>query len=151
MLKECGLVAAESSPVTTRSERRFFLTFAAIVQEIVVASEPIPDLSLQSDTIRLRSEKASENMSSKSMIPRLSILIPTLLAVWLATVVALHGPAMIGYVVLHLATTGLFAFGMWKTEQKYSSKVGTSGPSPMLSQPAAESTQSAESDVAIAS
>ncbi len=90
-------------------------------------------------------------MSSKSIIPRLSILIPTLLAVWLATVVALHGPAMIGYVVLHLVTTGLFAYGMWKTEKEHTSKVVTGGPSPMLSKPSSESTQTKESDVAIAS
>lgn len=89
-------------------------------------------------------------MASKSVIPRLSILIPTLLAVWLATVVALHGPAMIAYVVMHLATTGLFAFGMWKTEQKYSSSSNsTSGPSPMLAKESTEAAQ--EVDVAIAS
>lgn len=113
-----------------------------------MASQPVPDLSLQSDnTIRLRSDKASETMSSKSLIPRLSILIPTLLAVWLATVVVLHGPAMIVYVVLHLLTTGVFAFAMWKTEKKFApaESRGTDGPSPILAQTAA---QNSEQDVA---
>ena len=115
-----------------------------------MASEPNADLSLQAETIRVRSEKASRNMSSKSIIPRLSILIPTLLAVWLATVVALHGPAMIGYVVLHLATTGVFAYGMWQTEKKFANKTSTDGPSPMLSKSNEESS-TPEKDVAIAS
>lgn len=90
--------------------------------------------------------------SSKSIIPRLSILIPTLLAVWLATVVALHGPAMIGYVVFHLATTGLFAYGMWKTEQKFSSGRTVLTESPMLTKPKSEEApESKDADVAIAS
>lgn len=114
-----------------------------------MASEPNADLRLQTETIRVRSEKASSTMATKSIIPRLSILIPTLLALWLATVVALHGPAMIGYVVLHLATTGVFAYGMWQTEKKFANKAVTDGPSPMLSK-SGESTTS-EKDVAIAS
>lgn len=91
-------------------------------------------------------------MAAKSIIPRLSILIPVLLAVWLATVVAFHGPAMIGYVVLHLATTGLFAYGMWKTEKKYSSKSTLGGASPMLNKSTSDdAAKSKEADVAIAS
>ncbi|MFK7818213.1 MAG: hypothetical protein AB8G99_05825 [Planctomycetaceae bacterium] len=87
---------------------------------------------------------------SKSIIPRLSILIPTLLAIWLATVVYLHGPAMIVYVVLHLAITGVFAFKMWQTEKKFANTVSTSGPSPMLSKSVGENSPQ-EKDVAIAS
>ena len=117
-----------------------------------MASGPKPDLSFSTDpnTIRLRTEKAPGNMSQKSLIPRLSILIPTLLAVWLATVVALHGPAMIAYVVLHIATTGVFAFGMWKVEQKHVSTAAKGGPSPMLKKSSNES-PAQEADVAIAS
>lgn len=112
-----------------------------------------PDLSFSSDTttIRLRTEKAPGTMSTqKSLIPRLSILIPTLLAIWLATVVALHGPAMIAYVVLHIGTTGVFAFAMMKAEKKHTSTVATTGPSPMLKKPSGDA-PAQEADVAIAS
>lgn len=91
-------------------------------------------------------------MATKSAIPRLSILIPTLLAVWLATVVMLHGPAMIAYVVMHLITTGLFAFGMWKTEQKFArtGSVAGSEASPIIAK-SSETSASQEVDSAIAS
>ncbi len=117
-----------------------------------MASEPVSDLSFQTETIRVRAERVPQDMatnSNKSIIPRLSILIPTLLAVWLATVVALHGPAMIGYVVLHLATTGLFAYGMWKTEQKYLSGRTVSTESPMLTKPSSDdAAKTQDADVA---
>ncbi len=118
-----------------------------------MASGQNPDLSFSTNpnTIRLRTEKAPGTMSTqKSLIPRLSILIPTLLAVWLATVVALHGPAMIAYVVLHIVTTGVFAFGMWKVEKKHGSTVATGGPSPMLKK-TSNDVPAQEADVAIAS
>lgn len=118
-----------------------------------MASGQNPDLSSSTDTeiIRLRTEKAGGSMSTqRSLIPRLSILIPTLLAIWLATVVALHGPAMIAYVVLHVLTTGVFAFAMWNAEKKHASTTTTTGPSPMLKKPSTDA-PSQEADVAIAS
>ncbi len=90
-------------------------------------------------------------MSAMSIIPRLSILIPTLLALWLATVVALHGPAMIAYVVMHACTTGLFAWGMWKTEKKYASHSGNGSQSTgLLTKPQASDQKSGQ-EVAVAS
>ena len=57
---------------------------------------------------------------------------------------------MIAYVVLHILTTGVFAFGMWKVEQRHVSTVATGGPSPMLKKTSSD-VPTQEADVAIAS
>lgn len=49
--------------------------------------------------------------------PRFLILIG--LAAWIATFIAIHGPKVIlGYLALQIVTSGVFAFFMWKAEQK---------------------------------
>ncbi len=49
-------------------------------------------------------------------IPRLQVLLPTLLAAWLLGCVAVHGPAIFAYLAMHAVTTGVFATLMWRAE-----------------------------------
>ena len=58
---------------------------------------------------------------------------------------------MIAYVVMHACTTGLFAWGMWKTEKKYASHSGNGSQSTgLLTKPQASDQKSGQ-EVAVAS
>ena len=52
-------------------------------------------------------------------IPPLPILLPALLIAWAAACTWLHGPAILAYVVLQGATSGIFALSMYKITKKH--------------------------------
>ncbi|NQV28364.1 MAG: hypothetical protein HQ518_28765 [Rhodopirellula sp.] len=51
-------------------------------------------------------------------IPPLSILIPLLLVVWAGACTWLHGPAILAYVALQGATSGIFALSMYRISRR---------------------------------
>jgi len=53
-------------------------------------------------------------------IPPLTILIPVLLTVWAIACLVLHGPAILAYIVLQGATSGIFALSMYKVSRRHS-------------------------------
>jgi hypothetical protein len=53
-------------------------------------------------------------------IPPLSILIPVLLTVWAGSCALLHGPAILAYIVLQAATSGIFALSMYRISRRHS-------------------------------
>ncbi len=53
-------------------------------------------------------------------IPPLPILIPVLLTAWAAACTWLHGPAILAYIVLQGATSGIFALSMYKISRSHS-------------------------------
>jgi len=53
-------------------------------------------------------------------IPPLPILIPVLLTAWAAACTWLHGPAILAYIVLQGATSGIFALSMFKVSRSHS-------------------------------
>jgi hypothetical protein len=53
-------------------------------------------------------------------IPPLPILLPILLTVWALACLALHGPAILAYIVLQGATSGIFALSMFKVSRSHS-------------------------------
>lgn len=53
-------------------------------------------------------------------IPPLSILLPTLLTAWAVACTLVHGPAILAYVVLQAATSGIFALSMYKASKRHS-------------------------------
>lgn len=52
-------------------------------------------------------------------IPPLSILIPVLLTAWAIACTVLHGPAILAYVVLQAATSGVFALSMYQISRRH--------------------------------
>tara|TARA_R110002072_G_scaffold146075_1_gene292778 strand:- start:34963 stop:35235 length:273 start_codon:yes stop_codon:yes gene_type:complete len=52
-------------------------------------------------------------------IPPLPILLPVLLIAWAAACTWLHGPAILAYVVLQGATSGIFALSMYRVTKKH--------------------------------
>ena len=52
-------------------------------------------------------------------IPPLSILIPVLLTVWAVACTWLHGPAILAYIVLQGATSGIFALSMYRISRSH--------------------------------
>ena len=67
-------------------------------------------------------------------IPPLSILLPVLLTIWAAACTWLHGPAILAYIVLQAATSGIFALSMYRITRLHSrspEKLGTSGENPV--------------------
>ena len=52
-----------------------------------------------------------------NLLPRLSILLPVCIAIWAISCFVNHGPAIVLYIGLHLATSGVFAFMIWKAER----------------------------------
>lgn len=57
------------------------------------------------------------SQKSTTQSPRVLILIG--LAAWIATFVAIHPfQVILGYLALQLATSGVFAYFMWKAEQQ---------------------------------
>lgn len=55
-------------------------------------------------------------------IPKLSILLPTILVSWLVGCVAVHGGAIFAYLGMHAITTGVFATFMWRAERNMAKK-----------------------------
>lgn len=53
-------------------------------------------------------------------IPPLSVLIPALLTVWAVACTLLHGPAILAYVALQAATSGIFALSMYRISRLHS-------------------------------
>ena len=53
-------------------------------------------------------------------IPPLSILLPILLTVWAGACTVLHGPAILAYIVLQAATSGIFALSMYRITRLHS-------------------------------
>lgn len=53
-------------------------------------------------------------------IPPLNILIPVLLVVWAGACTVLHGPAILAYIAIQAATSGLFALSMYKISKRHS-------------------------------
>lgn len=53
-------------------------------------------------------------------IPPLSILLPVLLTVWAGACTWLHGPAILAYIVLQAATSGIFALSMYRISRLHS-------------------------------
>ena len=58
-------------------------------------------------------------------IPRLQILLPTLLASWLLGCIAVHGPSIFAYLAMHALTTGVFAALMWRAESASATAAGS--------------------------
>ena len=52
-------------------------------------------------------------------IPPLSILLPVLLTAWAVACTLVHGPAILAYVVLQAATSGIFALSMYKISRRH--------------------------------
>lgn len=59
-------------------------------------------------------------------IPPLPILIPVLLTAWAAACTWLHGPAILVYIVLQGATSGIFALSMYKVSRRRTDDDGQS-------------------------
>lgn len=79
--------------------------------------------------------------SSRSLIPRLSVLLPIVGIIWIVAVVWIHGFAMLAYVAFHAATTGVFAYAMLQTERSRQSEAPAATGSPLnnpAESPAAE-------------
>ena len=53
-------------------------------------------------------------------IPPLPILLPILLTVWAGACTVLHGPAILAYIVLQAATSGIFALSMYRITRLHS-------------------------------
>lgn len=52
-------------------------------------------------------------------IPPLYILIPVLLTVWAVSCTVLHGPAILAYVAIQAATSGVFALSMYRISRRH--------------------------------
>jgi hypothetical protein len=52
-------------------------------------------------------------------IPPLSILLPILLTAWAIACTLLHGPAILAYIALQAATSGIFALSMYKISRRH--------------------------------
>lgn len=59
-------------------------------------------------------------------IPPLSILIPVLMIAWAVTCALAHGPAILAYIALQGATSGIFALSMYKISRRYTHSGGQS-------------------------
>jgi hypothetical protein len=57
-------------------------------------------------------------------IPPLPILLPVLLTVWAVACTWLHGPAILAYIVLQGATSGIFALSMYRISRSHSRTPG---------------------------
>ena len=66
-------------------------------------------------------------MLRRSSIPRLSVLLPGLIAIWATAIVLLHGPVFLLYIALHCVTTGVFAALMWVSERRHVRPVSLDG------------------------
>lgn len=73
-------------------------------------------------------------------IPPLSILIPVLLTVWAIACTVLHGPAILAYIVLQAATSGIFALSMYQISRRHR-RTPASKPENGSSQPVQEKKQ----------
>jgi hypothetical protein len=62
-------------------------------------------------------------------IPPLSILLPVLLTIWAVACTWLHGPAIVAYIVLQAATSGIFALSMYRISSLHSRSPETPGDS----------------------
>jgi hypothetical protein len=51
-------------------------------------------------------------------LPKLTILLPTVLVAWLVGCVAVHGPAIFAYLAMHVVTTGVFATFVLRAERR---------------------------------